>query len=65
MKIETVKDSITFKSGYPTFGTGHLIYKPNTFDTVLSAKPDIYDNIYIGYKDDEEQREGQRLNYLA
>lgn len=68
MKVDVVKDCVTFKSGYPTFGTGHLSVKvtPNVYDTVLSSKytPDIYDNIYIGYKPVDIPK-GKKLDYLA
>lgn len=58
MKIEPVVSSnIIFKSGYPTFGTGHLGYKP-----------DIYDLIYLGYRPKGELLETDnkvKLNYLV
>lgn len=68
MRVDVVKDCVTFKSGYPTFGTGHLSVKttPNVYDTVLSFKytPDIYDNVYIGYKPVDISK-GKKLDYLA
>lgn len=40
MKINEVKSNIVFKSGYPTFKTGHLGYDPNS---------EIYSLIYMGF----------------
>lgn len=58
MKVDVVKYSPAFKSGYPTFGTGHLGIKeiPNN---------SIYDNVYIGFKPQPDEQRGGLLNYLA
>lgn len=58
MKIDPIKDGVSFKSGYPTFGMdGHLRSKPNL---------DIYDLVYLGYKPSGGlQQAGQRLEYFA
>lgn len=54
MKIDVVENQISFKSGYPTFGTaGHL-----------SIKPEVYDLVYLGFRPDV-LKEGKRLNILA
>ena len=36
MRINNI-DNVVFRSGYPTFGVGHLSYKPET--PVLRFKP--------------------------
>ena len=81
MRVDVVKDCVTFKSGYPTFGTGHLSVKttPNVYDTVLSFKytPDIYDTVLSSkYTPDiydnvyigykpVDISKGKKLDYLA
>ena len=40
MRVNVVKDDISFKSGYPTFGQGHLGYIPEARDVIyLDYKP--------------------------
>jgi hypothetical protein len=57
MKIEPVISSsnISFKSGYPTFGTnGHLNKTPAS----------VYDNVYIGYRPTSDiLKGGLHINY--
>lgn len=60
MKVQPVQYSPSFKSGYPTFGTGHC-----------SMKYDPTWDIYLGYKDPEPGRKPDIgtwngiLNYYA
>ena len=58
MRVNSVKDNISFKSGYPTFGAdGHLKYKPNS---------EVYDLIYTGCRPTGILKNlGQQLNYIA
>lgn len=56
-------NNITFKSGYPTFGTsGHLNSKPDVNDF-------IYDNVYIGFKPMPKPsgllKKGESIDYFA
>lgn len=56
MKINALKNTLIFRSGYPTFNSGgHLSYKP----------VDIYDHIYIPFKQLGVIKSGPVLNYLA
>ena len=42
MRVTPVIDDIIFRSGYPTFGTGHLGYRPQPSGSVLTkALPDV------------------------
>ena len=54
MRIERIENNVTFRSGYPTFGTGHLSVKINNRD-----------NVYKGYKPIEGTGTLFRLDYLA
>ena len=53
MRIERIENNVAFKSGYPTFGTGHL-----------SNKPEIFNDIYIGYKPNGILK-AKKIDYLA
>jgi hypothetical protein len=55
MRIEPVGEPISFKSGYPTFGTnGHLSQRPM----------DVYDNLYISYRPTPDiLRSGLHIDY--
>lgn len=55
MRIEPVGEPISFKSGYPTFGTnGHLTQRPM----------DVYDNLYISYRPTPDiLRSGLHIDY--
>ena len=56
MKVDAVKNNLVFKSGYPTFRTGHLGVK---------ALPEgVLEHVYIGYKPVDILK-GKKLDYLA
>lgn len=57
MRIGEINGNVIFRSGYPTFGTGHLGYKS-----------DIYDLVYLGYRPKDgllETDNKVKLNYLV
>ena len=40
MRVNNIQGNVVFKSGYPTFGTGHLSYTPEIYDLVyLGCRP--------------------------
>lgn len=57
MRIERIENTITFKSGYPTFGTGHLSKK--------EPSQEIYAEIWRGYKPVDNKEGILKVNYLA
>ena len=59
MKINEVKSNIVFKSGYPTFKTGHLGYDPSS---------EIYSLIYMGFNPARPSgilKQDRKLDYRA